>query len=93
MNMMFRFAGGKTEEEARTMRCCGPLGCGQSAKQAGIQDDNDAGRYCIGSRCMAWRWTRVPFRSWDSETVYTDIPGEGQCGYLPYETRWPTELP
>ena len=43
-----------TEEQAKKVQCCGPQGCGfEHAAAAG----GDGQRYCIGSRCMAWRWT------------------------------------
>lgn len=40
------------EGQAGKVRCCGPENTG-----ALIGDANgDYHRYCIGSKCMAWRW-------------------------------------
>lgn len=37
-----------TEDEAKSMACCGPRNNSAAA------EDSDV--LCIGSRCMAWRW-------------------------------------
>lgn len=44
-----------TEEEARTKRCCGPEGCGNS--------DANGRRRCIASDCAAWRYSS-PLHDW-----------------------------
>ena len=41
------------ETKAGDMRCCGPEGCG-SREWTG--ENAQSARFCIGSRCMAWRW-------------------------------------
>lgn len=52
-----------TEDDADTMRCCGPEGCGERRiAQTPLLDDSEmpdanAPRYCIGPACMAWRWS------------------------------------
>lgn len=61
----------RTEREAQVVRCCGPVGCGEP-------DANDDDRYCIGARCMAWRFTEELFKGPDS---YQSEPGPtGYCG-------------
>lgn len=40
-----------TDDKARTMRCCGPDGCGLRPKSS-----LDSHRRCVASSCMAWRW-------------------------------------
>jgi hypothetical protein len=49
-----------TEREAEETRCCGPEGCGATTNAETIRAPNDTFvtvtiRWCIGSRCMAWR--------------------------------------
>lgn len=39
-----------TKDEANQTRCCGPEGTGSNSA-------NEAERFCIASRCMAWRWS------------------------------------
>lgn len=58
------------EKEAGGYRCCGPMGCG--TVKSGPFDS----RFCIGSRCMAWRWV-------DGE----NIPAKtyGYCGLAPWK--------
>lgn len=41
------------EEGARALRCCGPEGCGTLLMAAGTSEKHF--RYCVGSKCMAWR--------------------------------------
>ena len=43
-----------TEEEAPNTRCCGPEGCGTKRRLAGSSGNWE--RYCIASKCMAWKW-------------------------------------
>jgi len=59
-----------TEEEAKTKRCCGPVGCGEADAEvltlavktftgdyeALQRAINFVPRMCIGSACMAWQW-------------------------------------
>lgn len=42
-----------TENECTDIRCCGSSDCGQSRE---ITPGLPKERFCIGSRCMAWRW-------------------------------------
>jgi hypothetical protein len=63
-----------TEDEAKKTRCCGPEGCGGNALDA---HSGTTGRHCIGSVCMAWRWTRPDWTP--------PITGEVQ---LPGVMRW-----
>lgn len=39
-----------TEEQARKLRCCGPVNPGEA------DDYVMGGLHCIASQCMAWRW-------------------------------------
>ena len=39
-----------TEEEARQIQCCGGSTCGYTDSRY------EGYRYCVASRCMAWRW-------------------------------------
>jgi hypothetical protein len=55
-----------TEEQAKTKWC-------PQTPQQTYQGDEFHG--CIGSFCMAWRWTMVP----KSAEYYTVIP-DGYCG-------------
>lgn len=47
-----------TEDEAKKKRCCGPRGCGVESNS----DDQPLEwlRYCVASKCMAWRWSYPP---------------------------------
>ncbi len=38
------------EFDVHALRCCGPESCGQKSKEKPSE------RYCIASKCMAWRW-------------------------------------
>lgn len=42
-----------TEDEAKTKTCCGP----QLMARAMMSNDGSLIYGCIGSECMAWRWT------------------------------------
>lgn len=46
------------EKEARQVQCCGTEGCGLHS------DTPYRARWCIGSRCMAWRWHPKPAGRW-----------------------------
>lgn len=70
-------------DEARTMQCCGPEGCGY------FNDEPLPARWCIGARCMAWRWFETDIRNGDQRQPNMDrgpndlVPnGEvyGYCG-------------
>ena len=52
------------ELEAMEKRCHAPIG---------TMHDERVQNYCIGSRCMAWRWGRV-----DTPTPNENMPG--YCG-------------
>ena len=50
----------KTPEEAQSLRCCGPEGCGRKIDAEKAQQHpklwrHGDGRYCIGPECMGWR--------------------------------------
>jgi len=56
----------RTEEEAKTLRCCGPSDCGEAIHEP---DFGPIRRVCIASACMAWQtveatpltlWTKSP---------------------------------
>lgn len=47
-----------TETDAREMRCCGPDGCGQF-RYPPIEGTRSHERYCVASKCMAWRWVKA----------------------------------
>ena len=59
-----------TEDEAKTLVCCGPKGTGY---------ENDLpypARFCRGRACMAWRWTpNVDMRA------YTGTAAKARPGY------------
>jgi hypothetical protein len=44
-----------TQDQAKHMHCCGPQGCGRFDDATGYVAGQNR-RYCIGSKCMAWRW-------------------------------------
>ena len=76
-----------TEDEAKTTRCCGPVGCGRSeyaGRQGGDIDGNVIWeRWCIGSACMAFREGGYPPMVGDTITI--KIPPDpkivhGFCG-------------
>lgn len=45
-----------TEDEAATVQCCGPEGCGY------FNEEPRPARWCVGSKCMAWRTRREDYR-------------------------------
>lgn len=53
-----------TEDEAKSMRCCGPSSCGVKVELA---DEVDFVRLCIGAKCMAWRWLAQTDRQRDRD--------------------------
>lgn len=66
-----------TEDEAKTKACCGPEGCGEEMPPTDVitaghfvRHSGKEGRFCIGSRCMGWRWIT-------GHLIDTD----GYCGY------------
>lgn len=59
-----------TEDEARETRCCGPDHCGETHSP-------DMRRYCVASKCMAWRWETVTKAGFVPHDIETD---EGYCG-------------
>lgn len=64
------------KDSSRTMRCCGPRGCGVIP----TVDENftDPGQVCTGPRCMAWRVVRE-----NTDYGYCGLAGEPQCGITP----------
>lgn len=49
-----------TEEEAKTKWCF---------KTAGAHPDDERGRTCLASQCMAWRWARYDEYVFDSAGI------------------------
>lgn len=78
-----------TEDEAKTKRCCGPDGCGfTDPRQA---DCLNGERWCIGSECVAWRWTDQQTLADAQDWIHADPtrllqdfkprnPTKGYCG-------------
>lgn len=67
-----------TEEEAAKKVCPMSVGAGMNNRILVI-DGLEAGRACIGSRCMGWRWDY----EWDSEkekAIFSDTIG--YCGMV-----------
>lgn len=58
-----------TEDEAKTKVCCGPGHIGALAAWASPPHRKDNPIRCIGSACMAWRW------SVDDPATYESAPG------------------
>lgn len=46
-----------TEDEAKTKICCGPLHQPEFQKIGEVSISTPMLRNCLGSQCMAWRWT------------------------------------
>ncbi|MFZ0271040.1 MAG: hypothetical protein WAL34_04235 [Acidobacteriaceae bacterium] len=80
-----------TEDEAKTKRC--PVGAGLMARIAeiGFIPMNVYGSACIGSACMAWRWSRTPIIKGTPQEVWNqdeghhvvhdlEREGDGYCG-------------
>lgn len=62
------------EKEAREVLCCGPLSIVMEISQS-------ADSFCLGSRCMAWRWADGE-TAWIPNTPGSVFPtGEGRRGY------------
>ena len=54
------------EEEAQTKHCCGPEGCGEF---------HGGYRWCIASKCMAWRWVSEGYLTpADEERIKAGLP-------------------
>jgi hypothetical protein len=65
------------EDEASTIRCCGPEGTGETRirRDPERQYVTYRERYCIGAECMGWRWYGP------AEDVVDSRPFiEGYCG-------------
>ena len=78
-----------TEDEAKTKACCGGPGCGKWVPQTKeqMQHGIPSQRLCIGSACMAWRWTddweykQDSFKRVDtSKKKATKSKTDGRCG-------------
>lgn len=72
---------GVTEREAEETRCCGPEGCGvvTNADRVRVADDafvTVSIRWCIGAKCMAWRWGDSFWQAEDGR-AYSE-PDEGR---------------
>lgn len=79
------------EDEAKTMRCCGPSGCGISLDSPDAFKQTTGARhyarFCIGSACMAWRLknaSNLTMADFDKltpeERKDMRIKNEGYCG-------------
>ena len=77
-----------TEEEMREIRCCGPRGCGTLRKTdlEAHPDDAEYQRFCIASKCAAWRWGPGPGKVIPAEKAgevafaYNTQSDKGYCG-------------
>ena len=65
-----------TEEEAAHKRCCGPENCGKSEHTA---EFGQSPRFCVGSACMAWRWSEYQ-KSVIKSGGHVLIAPTGYCG-------------
>ena len=66
------------EKDAARMACPLSVGNGMNNRIL-IIDGLEAGRPCIGSRCMAWRWKPV----WnDDEEEIVEYEAKGYCGMI-----------
>lgn len=61
-----------TEGEAKTKMCCGPLH---------FSSTDHRGQRCLGSECMAWRWTWLLVGHGENhDEQYDGTLAEGRCG-------------
>lgn len=44
------------ESKVTEMRCCGPVGCGETRVREISKYIRIRERWCIGARCMGWRY-------------------------------------
>ena len=68
-----------TEDEAKTRWCCG------AQAVAAMMSGSKTGALCIGSACMAWRWSRDAEWQAKAEAEYRRsgrriVPTDGYCG-------------
>ena len=61
-----------TEDEAGSIRCCGPEGCGSNP--------NFYERMCIASACMGWEWGKDGWRRADGIVINADREPENYSG-------------
>jgi len=66
-----------TEDEAKTKKCCGPkiILLGLLVSTGKRITDPEAPLLCIGSDCMAWRWSYPP-----DEAAGNKNGPQGFCG-------------
>lgn len=88
-----------TEEDAKTKLCCGPKIVADMLLSQMLMDKtppqpnpNTANALCVGSVCMAWRWTTPPYPeglSGRQDSVDMNLTiverrephaGDGRCG-------------
>lgn len=77
-----------TESEANSQQCCGPEGTGL------FNDIPYPARWCMASRCMAWRWYETNIKSEPGGMYEPNGETYGYCGLSgspsPVGGRWPS---
>lgn len=68
-----------TQEEAAKKVCPMSVGAGMNNRVL-IIDGLEAGRACIGDKCMAWRWDYIYKSNDDENGAYSDTLG--YCGMV-----------